>query len=61
MSLDRREHLVRIARQFDAVVVTDDVYDFLQWPSSPSSASAHAQFPSQAYVPRIVDVDRCEL
>jgi DNA-binding transcriptional MocR family regulator len=59
MSLGHREGLVRIARQFDALVVTDDVYDFLQWPSSPSSGSStQAQSLSQAYVPRIVDVDR---
>lgn len=55
MSLDHRERLVRIARQFDALVITDDVYDFLQWPSSVSN---HTQFPTQAYLPRVVDVDR---
>lgn len=55
MSLGHREGLVRVARQFDALVVTDDVYDFLQWPSS---APISAPFPSQAYVPRVVDVDR---
>jgi DNA-binding transcriptional MocR family regulator len=55
MSLGHREGLVRVARQFDALIITDDVYDFLQWPSS---SSAHAQLPSHAYVPRVVDVDR---
>lgn len=55
MSLNRRESLVRIARRFDALIITDDVYDFLQWPSS---SSRHAPFPSQAHVPRVVDVDR---
>ncbi len=59
MSIDHRERLVRIARKFDALVVTDDVYDFLQWPSSPPSISTKAPFPDQAYLPRIVDVDRC--
>jgi DNA-binding transcriptional MocR family regulator len=56
MSLDHRERLIRIARQFDALIITDDVYDFLQWPSSHST---NARFPSQALVPRVVDVDRC--
>lgn len=59
MTIGRRERLVRIARRFDALVVTDDVYDFLQWPSSSPSTSAEVRFPNQAYVPRIVDVDRC--
>lgn len=56
MSLDHREGLVRIAREFDALVITDDVYDFLQWPCSPSD---NARLPSHACVPRIVDVDGC--
>jgi DNA-binding transcriptional MocR family regulator len=55
MSLARREQLVRVARQFDALVITDDVYDFLQFPSS---ASNDAPFLSHAYVPRVVDVDK---
>ncbi|KAK3391108.1 aminotransferase [Podospora didyma] len=32
MSLRRREGLVKLAREFDALVICDDVYDFLQWP-----------------------------
>ena len=56
MSLRRRESLVRLARQYDALIVTDDVYDFLQWPSSPPHSSL--QDPGQACVPRLVDVDR---
>ncbi|KAL6156600.1 Valine--pyruvate aminotransferase [Exserohilum turcicum] len=55
MSLRRREQLVRLARQYDALIITDDVYDFLQWPSSltPSTLSIE-----KASLPRIVDVDR---
>jgi DNA-binding transcriptional MocR family regulator len=53
MSLRRREALVRLARRYDALVVTDDVYDFLQW-----SAERGAPAPDRACVPRIVDVDR---
>ncbi|KAK5164581.1 Valine--pyruvate aminotransferase [Saxophila tyrrhenica] len=33
MSLDRRRDLVKLAREVDALVVADDVYDFLQWPA----------------------------
>ncbi|GAD99553.1 aminotransferase, putative [Paecilomyces variotii No. 5] len=55
MSLRRRERLVRLARRFDALVVTDDVYDFLQWSSTPNSLLAH---PDRAYMPRLIDLDR---
>lgn len=55
MSLRRREGLVRLARRYDALIITDDVYDFLQWPSAPDAALAH---PDRASVVRLVDVDR---
>lgn len=55
MALDRRKALVRLAREYDALIITDDVYDMLQWPSSPQS---NATAPTKAYIPRIVDVDR---
>lgn len=69
MSLRRRRQLVRVAREFDALVVPDEVYDFLQWPASSSSSSASAtvktdaadEAPSllmTAHLPRLVDVDR---
>jgi DNA-binding transcriptional MocR family regulator len=53
MSLRRREGLVRLARQYDALILTDDVYDFVQW-----SADPNGPFPDHACVPRVVDVDR---
>lgn len=55
MSLRRREELVRLAREYDALVITDDVYDFLQWSSSltPQTLSM-----DKAVMPRIVDIDR---
>ncbi|KAJ5937655.1 hypothetical protein N7454_003997 [Penicillium verhagenii] len=55
MSLHHREQLIRLARKYDALVVTDDVYDHLQW-----SSSAGSKLPSadRAFVPRLVDVDR---
>lgn len=55
MSLRRRQELVRLAREFDALVVTDDVYDVLRWPESPDQSIS--ALPS-ALPPRIVDVDR---
>ncbi|KAM5342275.1 hypothetical protein ACJ41O_013241 [Fusarium nematophilum] len=54
MSLRRRQDLVRLAREFDALVVTDDVYDILRWPLDPDQhESALGVIP-----PRVVDVDR---
>jgi DNA-binding transcriptional MocR family regulator len=54
MSLRRRQELIRLAREFDALVVTDDVYDVLRWPTDPTGA-----FEQLGDVPpRIVDVDR---
>ncbi|KAH9827415.1 aminotransferase like protein [Teratosphaeria destructans] len=54
MSLARRQGLVRLARDFDALVVPDDVYDFLQWSTNPE-ATNHSQ---SAHLPRLVDIDR---
>ncbi|OKL57746.1 hypothetical protein UA08_07108 [Talaromyces atroroseus] len=31
MSLNRRRELVRLARKYDALIVADDVYDFVHW------------------------------
>lgn len=55
MSLRRREQLVRLARKYDALIVTDDVYDMLQWPSE--AGEDRSKF-RKAVLPRIVDVDR---
>ncbi|KAH7066832.1 pyridoxal phosphate-dependent transferase [Paraphoma chrysanthemicola] len=55
MSLRRRQELVRVAREFDALVITDDVYDFLQWPSDLTSQTMSLH---KATMPRVVDVDR---
>lgn len=55
MSLRRRQELVRLAREYDALIITDDVYDFLQWPSSLSSQTMSLE---KATMPRIVDIDR---
>lgn len=60
MSLDRRKELVRLAREFDALVVCDDVYDFLQWPADEqaSSSDVHMERMKTAHLPRLVDIDR---
>ncbi|PYH99441.1 PLP-dependent transferase [Aspergillus ellipticus CBS 707.79] len=55
MSLSDREKLVRLAREFDALIITDDVYDLLQWSPDPT-VPLHQ--PDQAHLPRLVDVDR---
>ena len=55
MSLRRREQLVRLARRHDALIVTDDVYDQLQWPAKKQTSPSYG---GHAYLPRITDVDR---
>ncbi|KAK5945680.1 Valine--pyruvate aminotransferase [Knufia obscura] len=55
MSLRRREQLVRIARKYDALIITDDVYDMLQWPAATSTDKSVM---AKSAMPRIVDVDR---
>lgn len=55
MSLRRRESLVRLAREYDALIISDDVYDCLQWWSDPATT---LPLPATAQLPRLVDVDR---
>lgn len=57
MSLKRRQELLQVAREYDALIITDDVYDFLQWPSKVASET-EATAVKQAHLPRIVDIDR---
>ncbi|KAE8371615.1 pyridoxal phosphate-dependent transferase [Aspergillus bertholletiae] len=52
MPLSRREALVRLARKYDALIVSDDVYDFLNWGPPDATGSEITR------LPRIVDVDR---
>jgi DNA-binding transcriptional MocR family regulator len=58
MSLRRREAVVRLARQYDALIVTDDVYDLLQWPADPGVPIDVQNGIQTAAFPRLVDVDR---
>ncbi|KAK7425967.1 Valine--pyruvate aminotransferase [Neonectria magnoliae] len=54
MSMRRREQLLQVARQHDALVITDDVYDALRWPTEELAAlESVGPLP-----PRIVDIDR---
>lgn len=55
VSLRRRKQLVRLARRYDALIVSDDVYDFLQWSSRPETVLPNSE---KAFVPRVVDIDR---
>ncbi|KAK1672382.1 aminotransferase [Colletotrichum godetiae] len=54
LSLQIRKDLVALAREYDALIVSDDVYDFLSWPED-SSAPDDA---IEAVPPRLVDIDR---
>lgn len=58
MSHSRRIDLVKCARDFDALIIADDVYDFLQWPATPSTVSPDPSFFTKATLPRLVDIDR---
>lgn len=55
MSLARRQELVQVAREHDALVITDDVYDQLQWPARKPQNPPMLQ---HAILPRVVDIDQ---
>ncbi|RFU26607.1 hypothetical protein B7463_g9744, partial [Scytalidium lignicola] len=54
MTLENRIGLVTLARKYNALILTDDVYDFLQYRTSSSSKN----LPPKAFLPRLVDIDR---
>lgn len=56
----RRGGLVRIARKFDALIISDDVYDFLQWPvgdGKPVLGGTPFTLSAQMSLPRLCDID----
>ncbi|EXJ94830.1 hypothetical protein A1O1_03228 [Capronia coronata CBS 617.96] len=65
-TLERREALVRLARKNDALIITDDCYDFLSWTAGAKDKEAshangngtfhYASMPPPP-PPRLVDVD----
>lgn len=55
MSLRRRKELVDLARTYNALIITDDVYDFLGWPTN-DQASPTSEL--KALLPRLSDIDR---
>ncbi|KAK9241172.1 pyridoxal phosphate-dependent transferase [Lipomyces kononenkoae] len=55
MSLSRREALVRLARKYDALIISDDVYDFVHWTPS---IMEEPKGDLKALLPRLVDIDR---
>lgn len=55
MSVPVREQLIKIAREYDILIVSDDVYDFLRWPSDQKVSASAKLAPTP---PRLVDLDR---
>ncbi|KAE8444036.1 hypothetical protein EG329_001165 [Mollisiaceae sp. DMI_Dod_QoI] len=55
MSTPVREQLLSLAREYDILIISDDVYDFLRWPveDCKSHSVKMASIP-----PRLVDLDR---
>lgn len=66
MGLAAREELVRLAREFDILLITDDVYDVLRWcpdgcaacDSGEGCDDEHHYQQHLVSPPRLVDVDR---
>ncbi|KAJ5655913.1 hypothetical protein N7507_007863 [Penicillium longicatenatum] len=56
MSHSRRESLLLLARKYDALIISDDVYDFLNWSSDMQIQEKPKS--SAAILPRIVDLDK---
>ncbi|KAH6889606.1 pyridoxal phosphate-dependent transferase [Thelonectria olida] len=55
MSLEHRHDLVRLAIEYDALIISDDVYDFLCWPQEMGKLSDGVR---TSLPPRLVDINR---
>ncbi|KAL8780970.1 MAG: hypothetical protein Q9213_006221 [Squamulea squamosa] len=58
MTLQRRQQLVHVAREYDALIITDDVYDQLQWSAKQRIGDDPSPSLQHALLPRLVDIDR---
>lgn len=54
MSVSVREQLIALAREYDILLISDDVYDFLRWPADEGKSTAMKLAPIPS---RIVDLD----
>jgi DNA-binding transcriptional MocR family regulator len=54
-SMPIREELLALARQYDILLISDDVYDFLRWQAEESKSTEVKLAPTP---PRLVDLDR---
>jgi DNA-binding transcriptional MocR family regulator len=55
MSVSVRERLIALAGEYDILLISDDVYDFLRWPAGELESISTKLAPIP---PRIVDLDR---
>ncbi|KAI4167699.1 MAG: hypothetical protein LQ343_007018 [Gyalolechia ehrenbergii] len=58
MPLACREALVNLAREHNALIICDDIYDMLQWPTEREDAMSNLPIPTTAPLPRLIDIDR---
>lgn len=59
-SVKRREALIDLAREKDALIITDDCYDFLNWKSTPQSNEVQSNVNGNvrsSVPPRLTDID----
>ncbi|KAG2416895.1 hypothetical protein HFD88_008112 [Aspergillus terreus] len=57
MTRARREALLRLARKYDALIISDDVYDFVHWDADSSAEPTTGGDSLKAIQPRFVDLD----
>ncbi|KAL5364721.1 pyridoxal phosphate-dependent transferase [Aspergillus floccosus] len=57
MTRARREALLRLARKYDALIISDDVYDFVHWDAKSPSEPTSGRNSLKAIQPRFVDLD----